>query len=300
MKNLMIIVNPTSGDNQGASYAQQLKENLAPHFDQVELMETERDGDATDFARQACEEGYDSVYVIGGDGTINEVVNGIAEQDHRPKMGFLPGGTNNTYAQLFNMSNDIEESIEQINLEEIRAVDIGKCNDTYFSYYACFGEMIDATTSTSSEEKERLGTLAYAKNIVKALPNDQVHELQIKSDTESFEGKASHVFVLLTNQVGNLRFSKKRVSLQDGEFDVVIVTDEGLGAKLSALKDMVFGQLNENENITAFTCRELSITCSDKEDIQLDLDGDMGPKLPAQIKVLPQHIQFYVPEAMED
>lgn len=296
MSKVMIIVNPGSGDNQGEEQGKRLADFLNGKFDQVDIKKTEGDNDALKFAQEACQGHYDSLFTVGGDGTINEAVNGLAGQDYRPTLGFFPAGTNNTFAQLFNISEDIDQYIENLDLEESHRLDIGRCNDQYFNYYVCFGKLIEATTGTSSEEKSQFGSFAYLKNILSALPKDDTHPIKIESDSESFEGKASHVFVLLTNQVGNLVFSNEQSNLQDGQFQVYILTDESTGSKLSALKDILFGQLEDNDSIKSFACSKLTITNSDDNETQVDIDGNDGPYLPCEIELLPKHINFYVPK----
>ncbi|MCW1004691.1 diacylglycerol kinase family lipid kinase, partial [Streptococcus anginosus] len=97
------------------------------------------------------------------------------------------------------------------------------------------------------------------------------------------------------NQVGNLVFSNEQSNLQDGQFQVYILTDESTGSKLSALKDILFGKLEDNDSIKSFACSKLTTTNSDDNETQVDIDGNDGPYLPCEIELLPKHINFYVP-----
>lgn len=296
MKKCLIIENPNSGDANNDQYMDRVIEKLNQAFDEVEHKKTEKENDGEKFAITACEDKYDSIFVIGGDGTFNEAVNGIAKMDYRPKLGLLPGGTNNTYMQLIGGSNDLDEAIDQLSLDKTKKVDIGKCNDKYFSYYVCFGKLIEATTSTSSDEKEKLGSFAYIKNVLKTLPNDESVNIEIKSDTKSFKTKASLLYVMTINKVGNLEFSKENSDISDGLLKVFVMTDEGILSKVDAAKDMLFGKLNENDNIESFTCKKLSIKCLDDKEIELDMDGDINGKLPCDIEILEKHIEIYLPD----
>ena len=97
MKKCLVLVNPASGDGKSMESIPKLEKRLEEDFDQVEIIETKEEGQGEKLAQKACREKVHSLFVIGGDGTIHEIVNGLAEEDHRPILGLLPGGTNNTY-----------------------------------------------------------------------------------------------------------------------------------------------------------------------------------------------------------
>ena len=115
MKKCMIIENPNSGDGNNDEFIEILKKKLEDEFDQVIDKKTEKENDGENFARKACDDKFDSIFVVGGDGTFNEVINGVSKMEYRPKIGLLPGGTNNTYMQLIGGSNDLKEAIDNLS-----------------------------------------------------------------------------------------------------------------------------------------------------------------------------------------
>ncbi|MDU6064481.1 MAG: acylglycerol kinase family protein, partial [Anaerococcus sp.] len=127
MKKCMLIENPNSGDGNNDEYMEVLIEKLEKQFDQVSHKKTEKENEGENFAKNACQDKFDSIFVVGGDGTFNEVINGVSKMDYRPKIGLLPGGTNNTYMQLIGGSNDLKEAIENLSFDKTKKVDIGKC-----------------------------------------------------------------------------------------------------------------------------------------------------------------------------
>lgn len=296
MKKCLILVNPNSGDGKNREVIPQLKERLEESFDDLEIIETKKPGEGRLLAQKACREGVHSLFVLGGDGSFNEVVNGIAREDHRPIIGLLPGGTNNTYYRLLGDSKDLSEAISAIDLDKTKEVDLGDCNGSYFAYYACFGRLIDATTSTKGEEKEKLGPLAYVKNIFKALPEDDNYEVKVTGDGGSYQGPASHVYAFLVDQMGDIDFSELSSSLSSGELYVYILTDEKTSSKISAAKDLLMGKLDKNEAVESFSSSQLKIEEVQGKAPSVDLDGEMGPKLPVNIKVLPNHMTIYLPK----
>lgn len=118
MKQAVLIVNPSAGNEQATEYEQLAIDKLKQFFDEVQVKETKKGGDARDFAREAAENEFDSVFVMGGDGTVNEGINGLAEQAYRPKFGFFPLGTVNDLARALHVPLDPKEAIEQLDIEK--------------------------------------------------------------------------------------------------------------------------------------------------------------------------------------
>ncbi|MDO4669914.1 MAG: diacylglycerol kinase family lipid kinase [Aerococcus sp.] len=300
MKEAWIIANPGSGNNQGEAIASELKAHLAPHFDEVTAHYTKEAHDGTKFAKAASEAHVHSLFVVGGDGTIHEAINGLGGADYRPTVGFLPGGTNNTFAKLFNMPMDMQQAIESLDLEHTAELEIGKCNDSYFFYYASFGKLIEATTGTSSEEKSKWGPLAYLHSILHALPNDESRKIRVTTDNGDYEEDASLVYCMLTNKIGNLTIGNETGSLQDGKMHIVIAKSEMTSTKLSALFDLAVGNLENNEDVTLITCSEATIEASDGDTVEIDLDGNVEEALPIQLTLLPDHIEYYLPKQVNE
>lgn len=99
MSKAMIIINPSSGKEKAGKILPKAEKALGEIYDEVSVCKTEGEGDATDFAKEACAERFDAVISMGGDGTVNEIVNGLGEQQHRPIFGIIPLGTINDFAR---------------------------------------------------------------------------------------------------------------------------------------------------------------------------------------------------------
>ena len=104
MKKVIIIINPTSGGEAALDYKESLESKAKEYFDYVETKITQRAKDATHFAQNASEEKYDAVIVFGGDGTVNEVISGISEKNHIPKLGIIPGGAGNLITKILEIN----------------------------------------------------------------------------------------------------------------------------------------------------------------------------------------------------
>ena len=199
MKKVMIIINPTSGGEKALDYKEKLENKANEYFDYVETKITEKAKDATTFAEEASKENYEAVIVFGGDGTVNEVISGIAEKDYIPKLGIIPGGTGNLITKLLEISQDIDEAIDQLDFNKTNSIDIGKANKSYFGYIFSVGSLPEAIHNVGIEDKTKYGVLAYAINTIKSVIKDEVFNIKIETENGSYEGEASQVLVLLSN-----------------------------------------------------------------------------------------------------
>lgn len=161
MKRARVIYNPTSGKEGMRRYLPDVLEMLEKAGYETSAHATTGEGDATTAAQTACERQYDLVVAAGGDGTLNEVIHGYANQPHRPKLGILPMGTTNDFARALKLPRDPKKATELILKGYSKKLDIGKVNDKHFMNIAGGGKLTELTYETSSKQKALLGQLAY-------------------------------------------------------------------------------------------------------------------------------------------
>ncbi|BCG61613.1 hypothetical protein PUR_50380 [Paenibacillus sp. URB8-2] len=125
--------------------------------------ETAKERDATLFCMTACEEGYDLVVSIGGDGTLHETINGLSGQDYLPKLGIVPLGTVNDFARALQIPQDPEQAIRTLTSSRVQTIDIGRLNDRLFINVVAAGSLAESVSSVSSEDKSRLGALGMGR-----------------------------------------------------------------------------------------------------------------------------------------
>ena len=132
MSRCLVIINPVSGGGAARRYALDLQWKLSTLFDTIEVKFTTGADDATRFAKAACEDGFDAVFCMGGDGTVNETVNGIAQGGFKATFGFIPVGTVNDMSRALGIPQRPLEAIRRLDINQVRSIDIGRCNDKYF------------------------------------------------------------------------------------------------------------------------------------------------------------------------
>lgn len=288
MKKAVLIINPSSGDEKAVEYKDKLFKKASEYFDEVKVRMTEKEDDATKFARKAAEDRCDAVFAFGGDGTVNEVIAGIAEMDYIPKLGIIPGGTVNLMSRLVGIDQDPDKAIEELDFNKTEKVDVGKCNDKFFGYIFSIGSIPEAIHNVETEEKTKFGPLAYFVNSMKSMMKDSEFEIGIKTENGDYNGKASHVIVLLTNWLGDKKlFSKNK----DGYANILILKDASMISKFSLIPDFLKGEVTQNDKISYIRAKEIHI--SSPIEMDTDIDGDEGEKLPVDIKILSQKIELF-------
>lgn len=293
MKRARIIYNPTSGREIFRRHLADVLERLESAGYETSCHATTGAGDATKAARIAVERKYDIVIAAGGDGTINEVVNGLAEQEFRPKLGIVPTGTTNDFARALHIPRDVEAAIDIIIKGETIPVDIGRMNDKYFINIAGGGKLTELTYEVPSKLKTMLGQLAYYLKGIEMLPSFKATEVSIEYDGKLFEGEAMLFLVGLTNSVGGFEKLAPHSSINDGLFSLLILTKTNLADFIRVASLALKGEHINDPRVIYTKANRIKVRSEDK--VQLNLDGEYGGLLPAEFVNLYRHLEVFVP-----
>ena len=294
MKKVMLIVNPSAGKEQAQDLAPKAREKLHAVYDEVNVYETEKEGDAAEFAALACSEGYDAVVSLGGDGTVSETVNGLAGQSRRPDFGIIPLGTVNDFARALSIPLDPEEALKALASPHRKEADIGRIDGRYFMNVLAVGAIAEATYNVSAEQKTRLGPLAYFLEGVKALAGKTPFTLTVRHDQGKWEGKAYLVVAALTNSVGGFEALAPDAEVDDGRIHVFIIKDLSLPNILKLVPRLFRGEMKEHEQVEYI--RTSAMKLDTEEEMAVNIDGDEGKRLPGEVQVLKRHLKLIVPE----
>ncbi len=289
----MLIVNPSSGKEKGTEYSEHALKTMKEIGYETEMRVTKGEGDAMRFAREACDRKLDFVAAMGGDGTINEAINGIAEQEHRPQVGLIPLGTVNDFARALKIPMEPEDAIEIFKQQHIQKTDVGKVNDRYFINIVAVGALAEASFSTPVEQKSKLGPLAYIIEGMKKMKEKQPFQLKVQSKND-WEGDALLMLIALTNSVGGMETIAPHAKVNDGKLHVFIVKDISLPQFLLLLPKVLSGELAESEHVHYMKVD--SMEASSTYEMIANIDGDEGDKLPIRLENLKQHLEILVPK----
>lgn len=288
MKKCMVIINPSSGKEKASEYEKKIIGQL--HNYEVIVKETEGEKDATRFAKMACDEQYDAVILVGGDGTLNEGINGIAEQPHRPVVGVVPLGTVNDFARALDISLDPDEAIALLGGKTTKA-DIGKVNDHYFTNVIAIGLLAEAVGDVSVEQKTSLGSLAYLFEGVKAAIQNDSYEMEVTADGQTYKENMMLFICVLTDSVGSFRQLNEDADKSDGLLHGFIIKSTSTLQVVGTAKNLLTGNYEDDDNIIKLNAREMHIKAT--EAFPLNVDGDLISQIPAKISILHNHIEFF-------
>ncbi|MFC7063641.1 diacylglycerol/lipid kinase family protein [Halobacillus seohaensis] len=292
MKKAMIIVNPSSGKEEALNYIEQIVKILEGKQYKVRTMLTEKELDATKYCSDACEAEYELIVSLGGDGTLHETINGMVDQNHRPKLGIIPLGTVNDFARALNISLSPKEAIDTLKSDHSKKVDIGSFDDRYFVNIVAIGAIAEATSEVSPEQKTKFGPLAYLMEGAKTLAGTNAYPLHIKYDDKEWSGNSFLFLATLTNSTGGFEKLSPEAKVNDGVLHGYIIKDVPTIRLISIVTSVLRGNLKEDKDVEHFTAKKLYVSSSQK--LHTNVDGEEGNPLPVSMEVKPQHIEVIV------
>ncbi|MGG3450432.1 diacylglycerol kinase [Domibacillus aminovorans] len=292
-KKARIIYNPTSGREVFRKHLPETLEKLERAGYETSAHATTSEGDATKAARLAAERGFDTVIAAGGDGTLNEVVNGLAGHDYRPKFGVLPMGTTNDFARALHIPRDIQGAVDVITAAETIPVDIGRMNDRFFINIAGGGRLTELTYEVPSKLKTMLGQLAYYLKGIEMLPSIKPTDVTIEYDGQVFEGESLLFLIGLTNSVGGFEKLAPDSSVNDGLFTLLILKKTNLAEFIRIVSLALRGEHLNDPHVIYTKAKHITVHSSDK--MLVNLDGELGGEIPAEFENLYRHLDVFAP-----
>ena len=223
----LVIINPRAGKLKTKRQLFSITDDLSVGGHEVTVYTTTCRGDATKLAYNLGKS-YDSIVCRGGDGTLNEVVNGVMklDEDKRPPIGYVPSGSANDFARSLNISSNPKKCVKHLLKGNPIPHDIGLFNkEKHFTYISCFGAFTDLTYNTSQFAKNIMGHAAYSAqifNVLSKLPHNKVKVTF--DDGEVVEEDI--VYGAVSNTVsfaGVLKYKPDVVDFKDGKFEVLLV-----------------------------------------------------------------------------
>jgi diacylglycerol kinase (ATP) len=298
MKTLLII-NPTSGQHRAEHHPETLSLALASIG--ADVRETRQHGDAEHIALEAVITGnYQSIVAAGGDGTVNEIVNGIMRAPselQRPTIGIVPLGTSNILAtELGIVSGDHVAAVDIIRSGKTRKIDIGSANARYFTMMASFGLDAEAVKRVQSNVKDLMGAPAYILSGMAALAQCRASKVEISIDDVQIKSEAFIVVVANTSSYG-LEHVKVApfAALDDGWLDICVFEkppNDKIGFIGQILLLMARRHLGD-PRVRYYRGKKVSITASPP--MLGQIDGDVWRETPTVIDVANRALSFFVP-----
>jgi YegS/Rv2252/BmrU family lipid kinase len=267
----IVIANPTAGSyTQNAAQIEETVNRLREHGWDVALKLTEAQGDAGRLAREAVEQQMDVVVAVGGDGTINEVIQELAGSE--TALGVLPGGTVNVWARETGIPLDIVQAREVLMHGQVRRVDLGKVNDRYFLLMATIGFDAEVTHSVERKPIKRFGVLGYILMgtwLGLGYPNFQAF-LQQGGRVKRVR-TLQIVFGNTQLYAGAIKFTWQ-AKCDDGLLDVCVVRSQNFFGRILVFADFLLGRKKRRQWVRYESSREIKVHTTVPVAIQVDGD----------------------------
>lgn len=294
IKRARLIYNPSSGREEMKKRLPDILQRLERGGLETSTHATTGEGDATLAAADAVKRGFDIIIAAGGDGTLYEVINGIAEKEYRPQLGILPLGTTNDFARALNIPRSWEGAVDVILRQHTRVIDVGKVNQRYFINIAGGGSLTELTYEVPSKLKTMIGQLAYYMKGLEKLPRLRPIELYIKTAEVELHEEVMLFLISNSNSVGGFERLAPDASLSDGLFDVLVLRKCNLAEFIRVVSLALRGEHIADPNVIYLQTRQIQVTSPDY--VQVNLDGEFGGTLPCIFTNLPQHLHIFVDE----
>lgn len=287
-----VIANPSSGSAEdGGGLA-----NSLLRLKQFTFRMTEEPGDAKRFASEALREGYELIIAAGGDGTLNSVVNGLAEDFGRAKLGLIPQGTGNDFARSINVPPDPQAAVEILLAGHARAVDIVQVSNRdpcHFINVSGAGFTAELGENISPAVKSWWGGVAYLWAAAKKLPNLREYQATVVlDDSERIETATYNIMIANARYVGGGVPIAPQARFDDGLVDVVIVPAMPNARLLTVVPQILSGTHVDNPELIIRQARKVSVNC--RPPIPFNVDGELIGEGPATFEVLPQALSVIV------
>lgn len=288
----LVVFNPIAG--QAAAFEQALHDACDVWRTagwSVDLEPTKGPGDATRIAREAAEQGYDLVVAAGGDGTVNEVINGLAGT--KTALAPLPVGTMNVWAREIGLPLQPRAAAEALLHAERRVIDLGRAGERYFLLMASLGFDAAVTASVRSEQKKRLGAFAYILQGLKVAFRYQGVRVRMLLDGKTVRGRFLMVVLGNSQLYGGVVKLTANAIIDDGMLDVCVFKGRTLQSAPLRLWSIMRRRYSADPRIAYYKARRVVFTSSKPMDVQVD--GDYIGTSPIRFESVPGALVALMP-----
>ncbi len=287
MDRILVILNPAARGDRALAYREKI-ERLSPR---AVVRLTAAPGDAEAIAERGVQQGYETIVAAGGDGTINEVVNGIAGSD--VTLGLLPSGTMNVFATELGLPNDFRKCWEIIVSDkgQTKTVDLPVANDQYFVQLAGIGLDAQVVKETRHEDKRIFGPLSYifsAAHIAARKPP----AIQVET---ADKGRFTGSFVLIGNgrHYGGPFPLFKMAKIDDGLLDIILFKNLGYFEIIRYLQGILFGTHIDLPDVAYIQTPAAHV--SSATDVPVEVDGEFLGNVPVKFEFAREKLKVRVP-----
>ena len=278
MKKAVVIINPKAGKARSKTMLFDIVSALCDEKYQVTTEVTFYNGHAKELAEKYAKK-YDLLIAVGGDGTLNEVTEGVMNSGKNVPIGYIPAGSTNDFAVSCGISVNHRQAIADILTGSDTLIDIGKFNNRYFNYVASFGAFTSVSYKPPQATKNALGHFAYVLEGLKDIGSISPCHIKLEADGKVYEDDYSFGAIGNSTSIGGMiKLKEELVSMSDGLFEVLLIKNPKTAIDLSAiLSGLTFSDFSD-PIFTFFRAKDINITTDGSFDWTLDGEFEKGAK----------------------
>lgn len=289
----LFIINPIAGKGKGLKYINKIEDYFKDKDDEFIIKLTEYKNHAKEIAKEYSSKADYHVFAIGGDGTVNEVLNGIIGTNST--LSIIPCGTGNDFVKTLYHNQEIDDYIEKLSLGQSTYIDIAKVNDSYYLNISSVGFDAEVVYNTKKFKYNRfmpsslayLAGVLYTAFIFKAIP------LNIKVDNLTICQKTFLLTASNGKCYGGGIFITPEASITDGELDICSISKVSICKLLMSIGKAIKGNIKDIKEVTYYKGKKVLVT-SEKE-FSLNLDGELLRTMKAEFEIIPKGIKIMLP-----
>lgn len=299
MLKALFVINPSSGKQNFLETIEQIVARLIMEqtVNHIDVVYTQKLYDAYERVLELKDGDYDFVTAIGGDGTINEVISGIAKGGSNIPVAIISAGTVNDFANYLNLPTSVNDFCEMIKTFRLKKIDVGSINGKIFMNVVAGGIATDIGYNVSKEMKAIFGKAAYYVEGIKEIPKQLFSPFKLRIESEEFTGSDEYLLFMVMNSqsVGGYKQAAPLASVSDGQLDVLLLKK----VELTQITDLIFkifsGDHINHPAVNYFQTKHIKILPEDDSNISIDYDGEYYGVLPADIRILPDKVNIIIP-----
>ncbi|MDQ6656307.1 MAG: diacylglycerol kinase family lipid kinase [Verrucomicrobiota bacterium] len=284
-----IICNPGAGSVELDTIRTQLQ-----RFPASTVEFTRNPGDATRIAGAAVEQGYECVIAAGGDGTLNEVVNGMAPHAAQLRIGLIPLGTGNDFARMLGLPTDVDDCIDFLVSGKIRPTDLVRVTSDaprFFVNVSAGGFSGTVNEKLTPEIKQSWGPLAYVRCAAEALPELRAYCTEITLDnTSTLSLDLYNVVIANGRYVAGGTLIAPEASIDDGQLDIILIPENAAADLALVVAQIAMGRHLTSEGVVFR--RAAKVEVKSEPGMWFNVDGELIGNDPATFEIMPRALQF--------
>jgi diacylglycerol kinase (ATP) len=294
-----LIVNPSSGRERAAEYAELLGVELGKRYGVVEVIHTDGDGDAEAAARAAASNGCQVLFVAGGDGTLNEALNGVAAAGalDQVRFGIFPLGTGNDFAAALGIPLELEQAIDVVLRRRELRVDVGIVNGRYFLNASGGGYIAEVSVAVTPQLKTMAGRLAYVIGGAQALLDFEPVRATVLAEPGDLRiGLGLYTFAVCNSRlIGGGRLIAPEALIDDGLLDVCLIEAMSAVEFVALARTVADGTHVDDPRVRYLQAS--SVTIELDRQTRINTDGEVLSATRCDYSVLPRATTFYAGDA---